>query len=103
MCVFKGIFYYRCWHPRFELYEFCGAFYQQLMRINDPKQQEEFALPFSPYLPGCDPIIIKRKGELVFVAHDENKMTNIVEWQHEYLHKCPVCEKEAAPASGSAS
>ncbi|KAF3020430.1 hypothetical protein E8E15_006542 [Penicillium rubens] len=58
MCLFVETHYSNCKHTCFELYLFCREILRQLNRINDPDQRRDYALPFDPDCPTCQPYTI---------------------------------------------
>ncbi|CAG8888500.1 unnamed protein product [Penicillium egyptiacum] len=58
MCLFVETHYSNCKHTCFELYLFCREILHQLNRINDPEQLRDYALPFDPDCPTCQPYTV---------------------------------------------
>ncbi|KAJ6187410.1 hypothetical protein N7519_002318 [Penicillium mononematosum] len=58
MCLFVETHYSNCKHTCFELYLFCREILRQLNRINDPDQLRDYALPFDPDCPTCQPYTV---------------------------------------------
>ncbi|CAG7940562.1 unnamed protein product [Penicillium nalgiovense] len=63
MCLFVETYYSNCKHTCFELYLFCREILRQLNRINDPDQFRDYALPFDPDCPTCQPYIVISDSE----------------------------------------
>ena len=58
MCLFVETHYSNCKHTCFELSLFCREILRQLNRINDPDQLRDYALPFDPDCPTCQPYTV---------------------------------------------
>jgi hypothetical protein len=93
MCHYVGIFYEECYHIRFTLDHFCKALYDQLQRINDPAQREQYALPFDPDIPGCEPYALFNEDGRPVVTRDEPGSGNVLRWMFNLSELCPSCEE----------
>ncbi|OQE47386.1 hypothetical protein PENCOP_c001G00397 [Penicillium coprophilum] len=98
MCLFVETHYSNCKHTCFELYLFCRETLRQLNRINDPEQRRDYALPFDPNCPTCQPYTISMKPTTL--RPDTNCQSvilesNIVHQMMDMVESCPGCNTKA--------
>ncbi|KAF3387293.1 hypothetical protein F1880_000566 [Penicillium rolfsii] len=90
MCIFTGIFYCECGHVSYEVFAFCSAFLDQLLRINDPGQREQYLLPFDPGDPDCEPYCLFTRYGYPAVANPPGS-GNVVWWVFDLAEPCLEC------------
>ncbi|CEJ55833.1 hypothetical protein PMG11_02064 [Penicillium brasilianum] len=95
MCQYVGISYVECGHVRFQLHCFCRKMLNQLQRINDPEEREQYDLPFDPDQAQCEPYALFDENGRPVTRHGPGS-GNVLSWVFNLSETCHECEVIAA-------